>query len=98
MADSTNVFEEGSNLRLVETIERLTGKDLTLAERKLIARGADEEDLVNSGLEDSMINAYHNIMETLRGDKRMQHDMRTAAFVHSLSRIGQSYELLGIFP
>ncbi|GMV54155.1 MAG: Glutamate dehydrogenase [Chlorobi bacterium] len=91
-------FEEGSNLRLVETIERLTGKDLTLAERKLIARGADEEDLVNSGLEDSMINAYHNIMETLRGDKRMQHDMRTAAFVHSLSRIGQSYELLGIFP
>lgn len=90
-------FEEGSNTRLIDTIERLTGKSLSIHERGIVARGADEEDIVNSGLEDTMIGAYHAIMETMRSDKRYN-DMRTAAFVNSISKIGQSYELLGIFP
>lgn len=90
-------FEEGSNIRLVDTIERLTGQSLSTIEKGLVARGADEEDLVNSGLEDSMIGSYHAIMETMRKDKRFN-DMRTAAFVNSISKIGQSYKLLGIFP
>ncbi len=90
-------FEEGSNTRLIDTIERLTGKSLATHERMIVARGADEEDIVNSGLEDTMIGAYHAIMDTMRQDKRFN-DMRTAAFVNSIQKIGQSYELLGIFP
>ncbi|MCO6466244.1 MAG: Glu/Leu/Phe/Val dehydrogenase [Bradyrhizobiaceae bacterium] len=91
-------FEEGSNTRLVNTIERLTGQSLSTTERGMLARGADEEDLVNSGLEDTMIGAYQSIMETMRGDKRYSTDMRTAAFVNSITKIGVSYQLLGIFP
>jgi glutamate dehydrogenase (NAD(P)+) len=90
-------FDEGSSLRIIETVERLTGKSLTLAERAMIARGADEEDLVNSGLEDTMISSYHAIMEHYNGNPRVK-DMRTAAFVSSVDKIAQSYAALGIFP
>ena len=90
-------FDEGSSLRIIETVERLTGKSLTLAERAVIARGADEEDLVNSGLEDTMIMSYHAIMEHFNGNPRVK-DMRTAAFVNSIDKIAQSYATLGIFP
>ncbi len=90
-------FDEGSSLRIIETVERLTGKSLTLAERAMLARGADEEDLVNSGLEDTMISSYHTIMEHFNGNPRVK-DMRTAAFVSSIDKIAQSYAALGIFP
>lgn len=90
-------FEEGTNIRLVETIETLTGKKLTGAEKNLIARGADEEDLVNSGLEDTMISSYKTIMDIYYNNPKVK-DMRTAAFVSSIDKIAQSYLSLGIFP
>ena len=90
-------FEEGTNTRLVNTIEQLTGKSLTAADRAFIARGADEEDLVNSGLEDTMISSYNTIMEHYYGNPKVK-DMRTAAFVSSIDKIAQSYLSLGIFP
>jgi len=90
-------FEEGTNTRLVETIERLSGKSLTVLERSVVARGADEEDLVNSGLEDTMISSYHTIMGQYFGNAKVK-DMRTAAFVSSIDKIAQSYLSLGIFP
>jgi len=90
-------FEEGSNTRLVNALENLTGKSLTLSERNLIARGADEEDLVNSGLEDTMISSYHNIMEVYWSNAKVK-DMRSAAFVNSINKIASSYMSLGIFP
>jgi len=90
-------FEEGSNTRLVDTVEKLTGKSLSPSERTMIARGADEEDLVNSGLEDTMISSYHTIMEVFNKNLKVK-DMRTAAFVSSIDKIAQSYLSLGIFP
>ena len=90
-------FEEGTNTRMVETVERLTGKSLTLVERNMVARGADEEDLVNSGLEDTMISSYHTVIEQYFGNPKVK-DMRTAAFVSSIEKIAQSYLSLGIFP
>ncbi|MBI2793095.1 MAG: Glu/Leu/Phe/Val dehydrogenase [Ignavibacteria bacterium] len=90
-------FEEGSNTRLIDTVERLTGKSLTMQERTFVARGADEEDIVNSGLEDTMISAYHAIVNISNRDPRIK-DMRTAAFINSIDKIAQSYLLLGIFP
>ena len=89
--------DEGSNHRIIETVERMTGKSLTNQERSFVARGAEEEDIVNSGLEDTMVAAYHAIMETMRSKKKVD-DMRTAAFVSSIDKIAVSYELLGIFP
>ncbi|MFM8396272.1 MAG: glutamate dehydrogenase, partial [Pirellula sp.] len=90
-------FDEGSNSRIITTVEQLTGKSLSAAERSMIARGADEEDLVNSGLEDTMISSYHTIMEHYYGNPKVK-DMRTAAFISSIDKIAQSYLSLGIFP
>jgi glutamate dehydrogenase (NAD(P)+) len=90
-------FDEGSNSRIISTVEQLTGKSLSAAERSMIARGADEEDLVNSGLEDTMISSYHTIMEHYYGNPKVK-DMRTAAFISSIDKIAQSYLSLGIFP
>ncbi|NQW30672.1 MAG: Glu/Leu/Phe/Val dehydrogenase [Ignavibacteria bacterium] len=90
-------FEEGTNTRLINMVEGLTGKSLTTSERVFIGRGADEEDIVNSGLEDTMISAYHSIMQTYASNKKIQ-DMRTAAFINSVDKIAQSYLSLGIFP
>lgn len=90
-------FEEATNTQIVNTIERLTGKSLSNYERAMMARGAGEEDLVNSGLEDTMISSYHTIMEVYWGDKRVK-DLRTAAFISAIDKIATSYMSLGIFP
>lgn len=90
-------FEENTNSQLVSIVERMTNQSLTKAEKDLIARGADEEDLVNSGLEDTMIGSYHEIMDVWGRFKKVN-DMRTAAFISAIDKIATSYSSLGIFP
>lgn len=90
-------FEEGTNTRIIDTVEKLTGKSLSATERVIVAKGADEEDIVNSGLEDTMIASYHAIMHNYWSNKKVT-DMRTAAFMNSIGKIAESYQLLGIFP
>jgi glutamate dehydrogenase (NAD(P)+) len=88
-------FEQGAFERILSALQRVSGKTLTEAEVRLIARGGDEEDLVNSGLEDTMINAYHEIREI---QKQKQVDLRTASLVSAINKIVRSYSDLGIFP
>lgn len=90
-------FDEMTSLRLLGAIEKTTGRRITDEEKKLIARGADEEDLVNSGLEETMITAYHQIRDIKVTDKRVP-DFRTAAFMNAISKVAVSYMELGIFP
>jgi len=90
-------FEESSNLAIINTMERLTGKRLSDKEKAAVVHGADELDLVNSGLEDTMINSYNEIRETLLADPKIQ-DLRVAAFVVAINKIATSYLQMGIFP
>ncbi|GAA4346226.1 Glu/Leu/Phe/Val dehydrogenase [Hymenobacter saemangeumensis] len=89
--------EEASLRRLVSTIEQTTGKSISAQERDLIVRGSDEISLVRSGLEDTMIVAYHEIRGVMNQVKGIE-DMRTAAFYSAIEKIGVSYQSLGIFP
>jgi glutamate dehydrogenase (NAD(P)+) len=57
----------------------------------------DELTLVNSGLEETMIAAYHEIVDTRRRDPRIP-DLRTAAFVTAIEKVSRTYLELGIFP
>ncbi|MCB0633674.1 MAG: Glu/Leu/Phe/Val dehydrogenase, partial [Lewinella sp.] len=66
-------------------------------DRQIIARGADEIDLVRSGLEETMIHAYNEIREIWKQKKRV-HDLRTAAFISAINKISSDYMTLGIFP
>jgi glutamate dehydrogenase (NAD(P)+) len=90
-------FEQGAFERILRTMERVTGKTLTDAEMKALAKGGDEEDLVNSGLEDTMILAYHEIREIQR-QKGAEVDLRTASLISAIDKIVRSYSDLGIFP
>jgi glutamate dehydrogenase (NAD(P)+) len=89
--------EEASLNRLVTTIEQTTGKSISEQERKLIVHGADEISLVRSGLEDTMIVAYHEIREVMRQINGIR-ELRTAAFYSAIEKVGVSYQALGIFP
>lgn len=90
-------YEENSKKGLIATIENLTGKSLSTSERSLLVQGPNEVDLVNSGLEDSMIGSYHEIMDVWRNKANVK-DMRTAAFISAIDKIAASYNQMGIFP
>ena len=89
-------FDESMNKDILQTIENLSGKEASSDQRNLITRGANEADLVYSGLEETMINAYDNIRNTMK-EKDIP-DLRTAAFVVAIEKVAVSYSLLGIFP
>lgn len=90
-------FSENMNANILGSIEGLTGKKVSAAERSIILHGPDEVDLVHSGLEDTMMGSYHEIRDIWLSNKKIT-DMRTAAFVNSINKVGISYMELGIFP
>lgn len=90
-------FEQGSNSRIVEAIEELTGKKLNAVEVDKIIKGPDEIDLVRSGLEETMINSYHSIRNEWKSNAACK-NLRTAAFVVAINKIASDYLALGIFP
>lgn len=92
-------FEDSTQHAMLQAVEKATGYQFSDDERQLI-HGADETDLVNSGLQDTMIRAYHELRET-RMQLKSKNDTvncRTAAFINAIHRIAQSYMQLGIFP
>jgi len=90
-------FAENQNSELLKQIEQLTGKNVSEKERKFILQGPDEIDLVQSGLEESMIGATREIMAVWNNNPEIP-DMRTAAYVTAINKVATSYAELGIFP
>ncbi len=90
-------FDEAAHTRLLRVVEAGTGKRLTDKERAELAEGADEEDLVNSGLEETMVEAYRELLEC-REEHDRKVDLRTAALIVAIDKIATAYEELGIFP
>ncbi|MFN0275704.1 MAG: Glu/Leu/Phe/Val family dehydrogenase [Chitinophagales bacterium] len=90
-------FEQASNTKIVETIEKLTGKQLTDDEVDALVKGPDEIDLVRSGLEETMINSYQSIRNEWKSNEQAN-TLRSAAFVVAIKKIASDYEALGIFP
>jgi glutamate dehydrogenase (NAD(P)+) len=90
-------FTENLNTHILDQIEGLTGKSVSDVERKFIKHGPEEVDLVHSGLEETMITATREIMEIWKNNPAIP-DMRTAAYVCAINKVGTSYSELGIFP
>jgi glutamate dehydrogenase (NAD(P)+) len=89
-------FMESSTAQIIATIEKTTGRTLSEQEKSSITRGPDEIDIVNSGLEDTMINAYHEVHDIWK--RTPGTDLRTAAFIDAINKVAVSYMELGIFP
>lgn len=90
-------FTENMNHHILSQMELLSGKKVSDRDRQLIEHGPDEVDLVYSGLEETMINATHEIMDIWKANPNIP-DMRTAAYICAINKVAQSYTELGIFP
>lgn len=90
-------LDEMRNTRLVAAVEGCMGKPFTETDRKFLAHGPDEIDLVNSGLEETMVTAYREI-RNVHFTKAPDESMRVAAFIIAIERVATTYEQLGIFP
>lgn len=88
-------FEEHSNEQILLGIEQLTGLHFTAEARAQATQAAGEEELVNSGLEETMVAAYGE----LRGIQVARKvDLRTAAFIDAIGKVALAYMERGIFP
>jgi glutamate dehydrogenase (NAD(P)+) len=90
-------FNENMNMQIINQMETLTGKSVGESQKKQIVHGADEQELVHSGLEETMITATREIMEIWQSNPSIP-DMRTAAYVSAINKVATSYVELGIFP
>jgi glutamate dehydrogenase (NAD(P)+) len=90
-------FTENMNKQILGAVEHLTGKNVAIKERSLIEHGPSEVDLVYSGLEETMIEATHEIMNCWKANPKIP-DMRTASYVVAIDKVGTAYAELGIFP
>jgi glutamate dehydrogenase (NAD(P)+) len=90
-------FEQGAYGRLLEAVEGVTDRKFTAEEITRVTQGASEEDLVNSGLEETMVTAYHPIRAQWK-ERGGKVDLRTAALIVAIDKVALSYAQLGIFP
>lgn len=90
-------YEEKHQRNFIKLVEDLTGHKVNQKRIDELIHGADEIDLVNSGLEDTMIVAYRAIRDFKMKNKDVK-TLRTAAFAVSINKIRDSYYAMGIFP
>ena len=88
-------FQERTNERIMAAVEELTGRKLSGNLRQRAIEAAGEEELVNSGLEETMVAAYTELRAI---QKERSVDLRTAAFISAISKVATSYTQRGIFP
>ncbi|KAI9292292.1 glutamate dehydrogenase [Neoconidiobolus thromboides FSU 785] len=78
------MWEEQGKAKLLALVEQEVGRNLSESERRHIVHGAEEHELVYSGLEDTMIVACR---ETLSTANSLNVDYRTAALVNAIQKI-----------
>jgi len=88
-------FQQSADQEMLGAVERLVGKDFGDDTIERISDRGGEADLVRSGLEDTMVAAYHEMRATAG---RHDTDLRTAAFVNSIDKVARAYLERGIFP
>lgn len=89
-------WEELNNARIARAIEQASNTDLTPDQRSALIKGASEIDIVNSGLEETMVTAYQHIHETRQ--KHQAPSLRIASFINAIEKIAMIYIDRGIFP
>jgi len=88
-------FDGAARGRMLRAMETLTGKTFADGVIAELAVGAGEEDIVNSGLEETMVTAYHEMRASA---KSRNVDLRAAAFASAIEKVARAYRERGIFP
>ena len=92
--------EEARHMLIVEELQRLSENlgdawTMTADFKEKYLRGAGELELVRSGLDDTMRSAYQAMREVWRSRADVT-DLRTAAYIVSISRVADSYRAKGL--
>ncbi len=88
--------DEMRGAQMLKAIETLTGETSTEWMQKELVYGADELDLVRSGLDDTMRNSYQQLKEAYNSNDDI-HDFRTAAYVVAIQKLVRSYVDIGVY-
>lgn len=89
-------YDELRGQHLLSAMETLHQDRLPENMRRDIVRGADELDLVRSGLDDTMRLAWQEIREARARNPRIT-DLRTAAYAVAIGKIARSYLDIGVY-
>ncbi len=89
-------FDEARGQHIVTALEEMNNGKVPDWIQKELVRGADEFDLVRSGLDDSMRLALQAIIATKNSNPKIE-DYRTAAYVIALGKLSRSYIDVGVY-
>ena len=87
--------EEMKGKLIVDTLETMLKAKVPNDLKNKLIEGADELDLVRSGLDDSMRDAYKNIRGTFYSMNNVD-DFRTASYVVAIKTIAKGYESMNL--
>ncbi len=87
--------EENKIEKILLAVEKITKTTLNHTYKKNLLQGADEIDLVRSGLDDTMRQAYIDMSYKWHSTKKII-DLRTSAMSIALKKIALAYETLGM--
>jgi glutamate dehydrogenase (NAD(P)+) len=87
--------QELRGAQVIEVVETMVGKKVPDELARKLKYGADELDLIRSGLDDTMRKAYQEIRDIWNGQPKVP-DLRTAAFVLAIQKIAHTYLEMGI--
>jgi len=90
-------YRAAADARILEALETATGSRLSAADRAEIVRPVDELTVVNSGLEEALVEAYQQLRNTVRRVDGVD-SLRVAGFHLAIDRVARSYLELGVFP
>jgi len=91
----TKKYEEKQGKLMSVLLEKYKGSSLPMEERLGLEKGADELDLVRSGLEETLSVSFYTVNEIA---KKKNISLRTAAFCCAIQKIATAYGELGVFP
>ena len=89
-------FEELRGKQIISALEEATGKKMPDRVLTELARGADELDLVRSGLDDTMRLAFQNIRDVKARNDKVD-DYRLASYIIAIEKISRSYLEIGVY-
>ena len=88
-------FDEQKMRDVIAAIFKTTNKSISSSLYKKITSGATEKDLAYSGLEDTMREAFQEILEEKNKNKKL--NFRTAAYAIALKKLRKFYDAVGIY-
>lgn len=92
----TRRYQALASQRLLDAVERAAGSTLGAEQRTALGATPNEVDFVRTALEDTLGVAYQQVRD-LRRTRKLP-DLRTAAYLLAIERVGSAYRESGIYP